>query len=56
MLSFRQFAIPFIFYQENEAAFEQIKTDRVRTEQEEKRKTLQAETQQHNQVCSFISY
>lgn len=36
--------------QENEAAFEQIKSDRVRVEQEEKRKTLQAETQQHSQV------
>jgi len=38
---------------ENEAAFEQIKSDRVRVEQEEKRKTLQAETQQHNQRAQY---
>ncbi|XP_065060760.1 ATPase family AAA domain-containing protein 3-A-like [Rhopilema esculentum] len=38
---------------ENEAAFEQIKSDRVRVEQEEKRKTLQSETQQHNQRAQY---
>eukprot|EP00112_Aurelia_sp_Birch-Aquarium-sp1_P013314 Seg282.9 transcript_id=Seg282.9/GoldUCD/mRNA.D3Y31 product="ATPase family AAA domain-containing protein 3-A" protein_id=Seg282.9/GoldUCD/D3Y31 len=38
---------------ENEAAYEQIKTDRVRVEGEEKRKTLQSETQQHNQRAQY---
>eukprot|EP00794_Sanderia_malayensis_P015334 gene15334-16911_t len=38
---------------ENEAALEQIKTERIHREQEEKRKTLQAETQQHNQRAQY---
>lgn len=36
--------------QEFEANIEGMKLDKVRVEQEEKRKTLAAETQQHQQV------
>ena len=38
--------------QEYEASIQQIQMDKVRVEQEEKRKTLAAETQQHQQVSN----
>ena len=41
-------------FQEFEANIEGMKLDKVRVEQEEKRKTLAAETQQHQQVKTEV--
>lgn len=39
--------------QKQEAAIRQFETERVRVDQEEKRKTLSAETQQHQQRAQY---
>ena len=39
--------------QKHEAAIRQFETERLRVEQEEKRKTLSAETQQHQQRAQY---
>ena len=44
--------VALIDLQEYEASIQQIQMDKVRVEQEEKRKTLAAETQQHQQVSN----
>lgn len=43
----------FLWLQRHEAAIRQFETDRIRVDQEEKRKTLSAETQQHQQRAQY---
>ena len=43
----------FVLLQRHEAAIRQLETDRIRVDQEEKRKTLSAETQQHQQRAQY---
>ena len=43
----------FLQLQKQEAAIRQFETERVRIDQEEKRKTLSAETQQHQQRAQY---
>lgn len=45
--------ILFSFIQEYEAAIKQMDGEKVRMEQEERRKTLAAETEQHQKVVIF---
>ena len=45
--------IIFLRLQKQEAAIRQFETERVRVDQEEKRKTLSAETQQHQQRAQY---
>ena len=43
----------FLSLQKQEAAIRQLETERVRVDQEERRKTLSAETQQHQQRAQY---
>ena len=49
-LKSNMFVLDSVIFQEFEANIEGMKLDKTRVEQEEKRKTLAAETQQHQQV------